>query len=350
MSNLGTIALQLVGRGKGILAADESSATMSGRLEKVGVAGTEENRLAYREMLITTPNLSRWICGVILSDDVFHSDVTDGRPFPAACRDAGLITGIKVDTGAKPLAGAPGETVTEGLDGLRARLAAYARDGARFTKWRAVIRIGPGMPSRRALAANAHALARYAALAQEAGLVPIVEPEVLMEGRHSIERCEEATEATLHAVFRDLAEQGVSLEGIVLKPNMVVPGNDSAQQAGIETVAATTIGVMRRTVPAAVPGIAFLSGGQGPELATAHLASMVALGPHPWELTFSFGRALVDPALEAWRGSPDRVGAGQEALAARARANSEARAAIRRVSATTWDRSSRTLAPTPAPT
>lgn len=320
-------ALELVCDGKGILAADESVSTMSGRLEKVGVEGTEENRRAYREMLITTPNLLRWISGVILSDDIFRARMSDGRPFPVACGDAGLMTGIKVDTGAKPLAGAPGETVTEGLDGLRERLAAYSREGAKFTKWRAVIRIGEGMPSRRALAANAHALARYAALAQEAGLVPIVEPEVLMDGGHSLEQCEEATVATLRAVFTELVEQGVLLDAIVLKPNMIVAGSDSPRQAGVERVAAATIGALRRTVPAAVPGIAFLSGGQSPEVATAHLAAMIALGPHPWEVTFSFGRALVDPALHAWRGRADQVGAGQEALAARARANSEARVA-----------------------
>jgi fructose-bisphosphate aldolase class I len=325
MNPVATIALRLVSGAKGILAADESSNTMNGRLEKIGVPGTEENRRAYREMLITTPNLSRWIIGIIVSDDIFRTQVSDGRPFPVACREAGLLTGIKVDTGAKPLAGAAGETVTEGLDGLRERLATYAENGARFTKWRAVIRIDAGMPSRQAIAANAHALARYAALAQEAGLVPIVEPEVLMEGKHSMERCEEVTEAALRAVFSELVEQEVLLDGIVLKPSMIVAGAESSQQAGVQTVAAATIGVLRRTVPAAVPGIAFLSGGQGPELATGHLAAMVAMGPHPWELTFSFGRALVDPALNAWRGQADRVGAGQEALAARSRANSEAR-------------------------
>ncbi len=320
-----TTAMELVSGGKGILAADESIATIAGRLEKVGIAATEENRRAYREMLITTPKLSQWISGAILSDDIFRSPLSDGRPFPVACASAGLITGIKVDTGAKPLAGAPGETVTEGLDGLRDRLAFYAKNGARFAKWRAVILIGAGIPSSRALSANAHALARYAALAQEAGLVPIVEPEVLMDGNHSLERSAQATGATLYAVFDELVEQGVLLEEIVLKPNMVVTGAQSSQQADVETVAAATIRLLRQTIPAAVPGIAFLSGGQGPELATAHLAAMVALGPHPWEITFSFGRALVDPALHAWRGDADRVSAGQEALAARARANSEAR-------------------------
>jgi fructose-bisphosphate aldolase class I len=325
MSGLRSVAQELVGDTKGILAADESTKTMSSRLEKVGVDGTDENRRAYREMLITTPKLSRWISGVILSDDIFHSHLAGGRPFPQACRDSGLMTGVKVDIGAKPLAGARAETVTEGLDGLRDRLEAYAGEGAQFTKWRAVFQIGGHMPSLRALAANAHALARYAALAQEAGLVPIVEPEVLMDGRHSLEQCEVATEVTLRAVFGELVDQGVCLEGMVLKPNMVVPGSEAPQQATVETVAAVTIGLLRRTVPAAVPGIAFLSGGQGPELATAHLAAMVALGPHPWEVTFSFGRALVEPALMAWHGDPQRLSAGQEALAARACANSEAR-------------------------
>jgi fructose-bisphosphate aldolase class I len=325
MSDLRAIAFQMVGDNKGILAADESTNTMNGRLEKIGVAGTEAQRRAYREMLITTPRLCQWISGVILSDDIFRAAVSDGRSFPEACRDAGLLAGIKVDTGAKPLAGAPGETVTEGLDGLRDRLLAYARLGAKFTKWRAVINIGDARPSQRALAANAHALARYAALAQEAGLVPIVEPEVLMDGDHSLERCEEATEATLRSVFAQLAEQGVCLDGMVLKPNMIVAGNERSRGAGVVRVAAATVEVLRRTVPAAVPGIAFLSGGQGADLATVHLGVMTALGPHPWELTFSFGRALVDPALKAWRGDPERVGAGQNALAERARANSEAR-------------------------
>jgi fructose-bisphosphate aldolase, class I len=322
-------AVELVGGGRGILAADESIATIGGRLEKVGLAATEENRRAYRQMLITTPKLSEWISGAILSDDIFRSQLSDGRPFPVACAEAGLIAGIKVDTGAKPLAGAPGETVTEGLDGLRDRLVFYAQNGARFTKWRAVIRIGDGIPSSRALSANAHALARYAGLAQEAGLLPIVEPEVLMDGNHSLEQSGQATGAALHAVFHHLVEQGVVLEEIVLKTNMVVSGAESLHQADIGTVAAATIRLLRETVPAAVPGIAFLSGGQSPELATAHLAAMLALGPHPWQITFSFGRALVDPALHAWHGDADRVVAGQEALAARARANSEARSFTR---------------------
>jgi fructose-bisphosphate aldolase class I len=328
MGDVSAIAAQMVGGGKGILAADESASTMKGRLEKVGVAGTEDNRRAYREMLVTTPELSRWISGVILSDDIFRAELGDGRPYPDGCRDAGLLAGIKVDTGAKPLAGAPGETVTEGLDGLRERLATCARMGATFTKWRAVIRVGKGTPSPGALAANAHALARYAALAQEAGLVPIVEPEVLMDGPHDLEQCRRATEATLRAVFGELAEQRVLLGGMVLKPNMVTAGNEHPRQADVSAVASATVRLLRDTVPAAVPGIAFLSGGQRPDLATAHLRAMVGLGPHPWELTFSFGRALVDLPLKAWLGEPNRVAAGQEALADRARANAEARLSV----------------------
>ncbi|MDQ6846765.1 MAG: fructose-bisphosphate aldolase class I [Candidatus Dormibacteraeota bacterium] len=319
-------ATRLVGNGRGILAADESVATMNKRLEATRVAPTAEKRCAYREMLLTTPELAGSISGIILSDDVFTAQVSDGRPFPDACRQAGLLPGIKVDTGAKPLANAAGETVTEGLDDLRVRLESYASAGAAFTKWRAVIHVGEGLPSRRALVANAHALARYAALAQEAGLAPIVEPEVLMDGGHDLDRCEEVTQTVLHAVFEQLAEQGVVLEGMVLKPNMVLAGSDCARRAGIEEVAAATVRTLRCTVPAAVPGVAFLSGGQGVDQATAHLAAINALGPQPWELSFSFGRALVDQALQAWRGDPQCLDAGQEALAARARANADARA------------------------
>lgn len=325
MGDLTAIAALIVGGGKGILAADESTTTMNGRLENVGVSGIEANRRAYREMLITTPDVSRWISGVILSDDIFRARLTDGRPFPDACREAGVLPGIKVDMGAKRLSGAPGETVTEGLDGLRERLQEYAQLGAAFTKWRAVVRIGTALPSHRALVANAHALARYASLAQEAGLVPIVEPEVLMDGDHDLERCRQATETTLRAVFSSLAEQEVSFDGIILKPNMITTGNRCPQQASIESVSRATISVLRNTVPAAIPGIAFLSGGQPPEQATAHLRAMVALGPHPWELTFSFGRALVDLPLRAWLGDRSRVAAGHEALAAGALANADAR-------------------------
>jgi fructose-bisphosphate aldolase, class I len=325
VGELTATAALLVGGGRGILAADESIATMNGRLEKVGVSGTEVNRRAYREMLITTPDLSRWVSGVILSDDIFRARLSDGRLFPDACLEAGILCGIKVDVGAKPLARAPGETVTEGLDGLRERLEQYAQLGAAFTKWRAVIRIGEGLPSHRALLANAHALARYACLAQDAGLVPIVEPEVLMEGDHDLERCRHVTQATLRAVFTSLAEQGMSFDGVVLKPNMITAGNQCPHQDGVESVARATVSVLRDTVPCSVPGVAFLSGGQPPAQATAHLAAMVALGPHPWELTFSFGRALVDLPLRAWLGDPSRVSAGHAALAAGSRANSSAR-------------------------
>ncbi|WP_337310020.1 class I fructose-bisphosphate aldolase [Candidatus Aeolococcus gillhamiae] len=319
-------AASMVGNGRGILAADESVATMNKRLEATGVAPTAEQRCAYREMLLTTPGLSDSISGIILSDDIFTAQVSDGRPFPDACREAGLLPGIKVDTGAKPLANAAGETVTEGLDDLRARLELYASAGAAFTKWRAVIQIGERLPSRRALVANAHALARYAALVQEAGLTPIVEPEVLMDGGHGLDRCEEVTQTVLHTVFEQLAEQGVVLEGTVLKPNMVLAGSDCEPRAGTHEVAAATVRTLRSTVPAAVAGVAFLSGGQGVDQATAHLAAINALGPQPWELSFSFGRALVDEALQAWRGDPQRTGAGQDALVARARANADARA------------------------
>jgi fructose-bisphosphate aldolase, class I len=327
MHDICATAALMVGNGRGILAADESVGTVNTRLEAASVAASEEQRRDYREMLVATPQLSQWISGVILSDDIFRSPVSDGRSFPDYCKQAGLLPGVKVDTGAKPLAAAPDETITEGLDDLRARLAAYERQGAAFTKWRAVIHIGDGLPSHRALSANAHALARYAALAQEAGLVPIVEPEVLMDGDHSIDRCASVTDLTLQIVFGELREQGVLLEGIVLKPNMVVPGANCLEQVSAEAVASATLQVLRRTVPAAVPGIAFLSGGQSAEVATAHLAALNAVGTHPWQLTFSFGRALVDPALQAWRGNPECVPAGQHALATRARANAEAAAA-----------------------
>jgi fructose-bisphosphate aldolase, class I len=321
-------AALLVSAGRGVLAADESVATMNKRLEAAGVAPTEEQRSAYREMLLTTPRLSEWISGIILSEDIFSAHLKDGRTFPDTCREVGLLPGVKVDSGAKALAGAPEETVTEGLDDLRSRLERCASMGAAFTKWRAVIRIADGLPSHRALAVNAHALARYAALVQDAGLVPIVEPEVLMDGAHSVQRCGAVTELVLRMVFDELAEQGVILEAIVLKPNMVVPGKECRDAVTIDEVALATVRTLRRTVPAAVPGVAFLSGGQGVEQATLHLAAINALGPHPWELTFSFGRALVDPALQAWRGDRQRVSAGQEALAGRANANASARAQV----------------------
>jgi fructose-bisphosphate aldolase class I len=316
----------MVAPGKGILAADESSPTITKRFERLGIQSTAETRRAYREMLFTTPGLAEHTSGVILYDETFRQTASDGRPFPAFLADLGILPGIKVDTGAKPLAAHPGETVTEGLDGLRERVSDYAANGARFAKWRAVLAIGDGRPSPACLSANAHALARYAALCQEGGLVPIVEPEVLMDGDHPLERCAEVTEATLRTVFAALADQGVELEGIVLKPNMVVAGKEAPRQAGVEEVAEATLACLRRTVPAAVPGVAFLSGGQSAEMATAHLQALAAAGPHPWELTFSYGRALQDPALAAWGGAD--TGAGQAALAQRARCNGAARDGI----------------------
>lgn len=323
--SLQTVARQMVSEGRGILAADESISTVTTRLEKAGVAPDEEHRRAYREMLVTTPGLAVAISGVILADDTLRARLSDGRTFPEAVSAAGMIPGIKVDTGAKPLAGAPGETVTEGLDGLRERFEEYAPLGAQFAKWRAVIKIGPELPTYAALHANAHALARYAALSQEAGLVPIVEPEVLMEGDHDLDCCAAVTSTTLTQVFEELGIASVDLRGIVLKPNMVTAGTKASRQASVEEVAQRTVEVLRSVVPAEVPGVAFLSGGQPPEVATAHLGAMQLLGRQPWELTFSFGRALVDPALKAWHGDPALVEAGQAALHERSAANGAAR-------------------------
>ncbi|MGH8885127.1 MAG: class I fructose-bisphosphate aldolase [Egibacteraceae bacterium] len=322
---LTTTAAAMVAPGKGVLAADESIGTMSKRLEAVGVPPTAENRRAYRDMLVTTPGISEFVSGVIMSDDIFRGRANDGTPFPEAVASLGMLPGIKVDTGAKPLAGAPGETVTEGLDGLRERLAEYVALGARFAKWRAVINIDDVLPSCYGIDANAHALARYAALCQEAGVVPIVEPEVLMDGDHSISRCEEVTEAVLQQTFSQLVAHRVQLEGVVLKPNMVLPGKGCSQQANVEEVAEATLRCLARSVPAAVPGIAFLSGGQGPEPATARLNEMNRRGPQPWGLSFSFGRALMDPALQAWKGDTANVEAAQAALAHRCACNGAAR-------------------------
>ena len=314
----------LVAAGKGILAADESTRTMTKRLEANGLESTAESRRRYREMLLLAPGLEEHISGVILSDETFGQAASDGRPFPRALAERAILPGIKVDTGATPLAGAPGETVTEGLDRLRERLESYAAR-ARFAKWRAVIAVDEERPTARCVEANAHALARYAALCQEAGIVPIVEPEVLMDGEHSIGRCAEVTERVQHAVFAELLAQGVALEGIVLKPNMVVPGAAAVPRATVDEVADATLRVLRRTVPAAVPGIAFLSGGQSPELATAHLQALAARGPHPWQLTFSYARALQDPALAAWSRDSACPDVAREALLGRARANGLAR-------------------------
>lgn len=325
MSTLADVARTLVSNRRGILAADESIGTMSKRLESVGVEATEENRRSYRELLLTTPGLSDSISGAILSDETFRQRLSDGTAFPDTLVGRGVLAGIKVDTGATPLAGAPDEKITEGLDGLRGRLEEYVSLGASFTKWRAVLTIGDGLPSGRAVHANAHALARYAGLCQEAGLVPIVEPEVVMEGDHSIEHCRQVTTTVLRSVFDELDLMDVALDGIVLKPNMVVAGDRCPHQPKAFEVAWATVETMRETVPSAVPGIAFLSGGQGPEEATANLAAMQHLAPLPWELTYSFGRALVGPALQEWRGSYDRWGAAQKALSERAVANASVR-------------------------
>jgi fructose-bisphosphate aldolase class I len=323
--NLEETARALVAPGKGILAADESSGTIKKRFDSIGVESTEDSRRAYRDMLFTTDGAADHISGVILYDETIRQSAHDGTPFPKLLESQGVIPGIKVDMGAKDLAHAPGEKITEGLDGLRERLAEYVGLGARFTKWRAVITIGEGIPSEYCLWTNAHALARYAALSQEAGLVPIVEPEVLMDGNHSIETSFEVTSRTLHAVFTELRDQRVHFEQMLLKPNMVLSGYDASGRAGIQEVADQTIRCFRRHVPAAVPGIVFLSGGQTDEDATAHLNAMNAMGPHPWELSFSYGRALQAPALKAWGGDEASVSAGQAAYLQRAKLNGLAR-------------------------
>ncbi|OLL71747.1 Fructose-bisphosphate aldolase class I [Pseudonocardia sp. Ae168_Ps1] len=325
MSALNKIARTLVSNRRGILAADESIGTMSARLENVGVEPTAENRRVYRELIVTTPRLAESVSGVILADETFHQKLSNGRTFPEYLEDIGILAGIKVDTGAKPLAGAAEEKITEGLDGLRERVAEYVRLGATFAKWRAVITIGDNTPSSRAVRANLHALARYAGLCQEGGLVPIVEPEVLMDGAHSLDRCREVSTAVLRSLFEELALMEVELDGIVLKPNMVVAGTGSPEQPTVADVARATVETLRETVPASVPGIAFLSGGQRPEVATQHLGAMQHLDPLPWELTYSFGRALVGPALEVWRGDQDSWGAAQDALSEHAVANAAAR-------------------------
>ncbi|HLT91623.1 MAG TPA: class I fructose-bisphosphate aldolase [Woeseiaceae bacterium] len=322
VNELNAVAKAMVGNGKGILAADESAPTIKKRFDTISLESTEENRRAYREMLFTTPGLADYIGGVILFDETIRQSTSDGVPFAQYLNERGMIAGIKVDKGAKPLALYPGELVTEGLDGLRDRFREYRELGAKFAKWRAVINIGDGIPTDFCLQANAHALARYAALSQEANIVPIVEPEVLMDGAHSIQRCEEVTSRTLRLVFEALKAHRVELPGIVLKPNMVISGSEAPERAGPEEVAEATLRVLKAEVPAEVPGIAFLSGGQSPEEATEHLAIMNRMGPLPWELSFSYGRALQAPSLEAWRGRPEQVKAGQDALFKRAKLNS----------------------------
>ena len=324
-SDLAKIAKRMVAPGKGVLAADESSGTIKKRLDGVGVESTEENRRAYRELLFTTEGIEEYISGVILFDETLRQSASDGTNFGALLAGRGILPGIKVDKGAKDLAFAPGEKVTEGLDGLRERLAEYVSLGAAFTKWRAVITIGEGIPTARCIEANAHALARYAALSQEAGLVPIVEPETLMDADNDIGVCEEATNDALAAVFRALRRQGVSLEGMILKPNMVISGKGCPTQAGVREVAEATVCALSRSVPAAVPGICFLSGGQSDALATAHLNAMNAMGPHPWELSFSYGRALQAPALKGWGGEAANVSLAQRLFLHRCRCNGAAR-------------------------
>ena len=325
MAKLEDVARALVAPHKGILAADESSGTIEKRFKSIGVASTEENRRDYREMLFRTPGAEEFVSGVILYDETLRQQAADGTPLARLLQDKGIIPGIKVDTGAKALAFSPKEKITEGLDGLRERLVEYRGLGAKFAKWRAVITIGDGIPTDYCLATNAHALARYAALCVEAGIVPIVEPEVLMDGAHTIERCNEVTERTLNRVFAELAAQRVPLEQILLKPNMVLSGSECATQANVRQVAEATLANFRRTVPAAVPGIVFLSGGQSDVLATAHLNEMNRLGGGPWQLSFSYGRALQAPALKAWGGKAANVAAGQRAYYHRAKCNGAAR-------------------------
>ena len=318
-------AKTLVAPGKGVLAADESTGTIKKRFDSIGAESTEESRRVYRDLLFTTEGVEEFISGVILYDETIRQSSADGTPFPKLLESRGIIPGIKVDNGAKDLANAPGEKITEGLDGLRERLAEYRELGARFTKWRAVITIGEEIPSEYCIWANAHALARFAGLSQEAGLVPIVEPEVLMDGDHTIEISFDVTARTLHAVFTELRDQRVHFDQILLKPNMVLSGYECPEQAGMDKVAEQTLDCFLRHVPAAVPGIVFLSGGQSDEDATAHLNAMNARGPHPWELSFSYGRALQAPALKAWGGSAENVEAAQQAFAVRAKLNGLAR-------------------------
>jgi fructose-bisphosphate aldolase class I len=315
-------AAGMVAEGKGILAIDESTGTCKKRFDAVGVASTEENRRAYRGMLLTTPGLSDHISGAILYDETIRQATDDGQPFADYMTEAGMIPGIKVDLSTHPLAGHQGEKITEGLDGLRGRLEEYARLGARFAKWRAVITIGDGIPTRSCLYSNAHALARYAALCQEAGLVPIVEPEVLMDGPHSLDDCHDVTEATLHAVFEQLYEQNILLEGTILKASMVLSGSEAENRAPVDEVADATVGCLLNTVPAALAGIVFLSGGQGDVEATVHLDAINRLGELPWPVSFSYGRALQAPALAIWADNPSaNVAAAQRKLAHRARMN-----------------------------
>jgi fructose-bisphosphate aldolase class I len=318
---LSKTAAAMVARGKGVLAADESSGTCEKRFKSVGVECTEESRRTYRGLLFTTPGAEQYISGVILFDETLRQKTNDGVLFPDYLARKGILPGIKVDKGAMDLALCPGEKVTEGLDGLRPRLAEYFKLGARFAKWRAVVTIGEGIPSHTCLYANAHALARYAALCQEASIVPMIEPEVLLDGSHTVERCEEVTEATLRATYAAMAAHNVSLEHLILKTSMVVSGKECPRQASVEEVAERTVRILKRTVPAAQPGIVFLSGGQTDEAATAHLNAMAAMKGPPWPLTFSYSRALQNPALKTWRGQAANAAAAQKAFHHRAHMN-----------------------------
>jgi fructose-bisphosphate aldolase class I len=318
-------AQALVAEGKGILAADETVSTLTKRFSALKIESTADSRRAYREMFFTTPEIGAFISGVILQDETIRQKNSAGIPLPELLSKQGILPGIKVDTGAKPLAGSPDEKVTEGLDGLRDRLQEYAAMGARFAKWRAVFSITDALPSRMCIDVNAHALARYAALCQEQGIVPIVEPEVLMNGTHTIDRCEDVTGSVLHAVFNELHAQRVRLEGMLLKPNMVLSGQENRRQATVDEAAAATLRCLRRHVPPAVPGIVFLSGGQSDVLATTHLNAINKLDvSKPWRISFSYGRALQDAAMQAWHGEQQNLKAGQEAFSTRARSNSAA--------------------------
>ncbi len=319
--SLEATAKAMVAPGRGILAADESTGTIERRFKSINVENTEENRRAYRDLLFSARGAGQYISGAILFDETLRQKSADGTPFPQLLEKAGVIPGIKVDAGAKDMALCPGETVTEGLDNLFKRCTDYVKLGARFAKWRAVITIGEGIPTAACITANAHALARYAAICQAAGLVPIVEPEVLMDGDNTIERCEEVTEWTLHETFAALANQRVACEKMILKPSMVISGKKCPKQAPVRDVAERTLVVLKRTVPAAVPGIAFLSGGQSEELATEHLDAMNKLGGGPWTLSFSYGRALQAAARKAWKGRAANVAAAQAAFLHRARMN-----------------------------
>lgn len=320
MSELANVARAMLAKGKGILAADESTGTIAKRFQSINVENTEENRRAYRDLLFSAKGIGEHIGGVILYDETLRQKSASGTPFAELLGKLGVLPGIKVDAGTKAMALCPGETITEGLDGLAKRCAEYVKLGAKFAKWRAVITIGRDIPSTACIIANAHALARYGAICQAEGLVPIIEPEVLMDGEHTIEQCEVVTEATLHEVFAALAAQRVAPEDMVLKPSMVISGKGCARQAGVDEVAERTLRILKRTVPAAVPGLAFLSGGQSDELATAHLDAMNKLGG-PWTLSFSYGRALQQPTLKAWRGAASNVAVAQAALLHRARMN-----------------------------